>query len=122
MAGLGKGYRAALGFGTILGWATFFSVLVFTNPQAGAVGILLFLISLSIGLVGFIALGGLWFRARFASPDNEQSFRGAFRHALLITALLILALLLRKYHLLTWGSAGVAAGALAFFEYRFQTR
>ncbi len=116
MVGSHRMYTAALGFGTIVGWATFFSVLLFSNPEAGRAGILLFLGSLFIGLTGLITLLELRVRARDRKWASECQFRTAFRHGILASTFVVGMLLLSRYRVLGWFTAASASALLLAIE------
>ena len=55
----GKAYIIALIFANILAWASFLSIIFFTNPQsAGVFGVIVLYISLVIGFLSLILI--LW--------------------------------------------------------------
>jgi len=52
---MNRAYLAILIFSSILAWASFFSIIFFTNPQsAGILGVFIVYVSLTVGLAGLI--------------------------------------------------------------------
>lgn len=105
---------------TLICWSAWAVVINSVNPETtNGVGFALFYTSLFLAIVGTAAIVG--FIIRFAALRQELVFRHvavAFRQSFLLAALIVGALLLQSYRLLSWQNAlylVIAVTVLEFF-------
>ncbi len=99
-------YLFVMTLGSVAAWSAWIVVLSAIDPsKTGALGFFLFYVTLAIALMGTISLAGAGIRA-WLKPEEVQSRQTitAFRHSLLITALVLVILLLSGAGLLRWWS------------------
>lgn len=110
---------------TLLCWLTWFLTLFNVNPwEAGFLSFLAFYGSLFLALCGTLAIIGFVLRAWIFKQD-EPHFRHVsktFRHGLLFSSLIILALLLQSQRLLRWWSIILLVLLFTFLEIVFITK
>lgn len=114
-----RGYTLLLAMTTLLSWIAFGAVVVIINPQeAGAIGIGLFYISLSLALIGTFSLAGFLIRTVFfKKEDIFNRISIAFRQAIFFTLLINGFLFLQSMRLLTWYNTAFLIIALAIAEF-----
>lgn len=114
-----RGYTLLLAITTLLSWIAFGAVVMTINPQeAGAIGIGLFYISLSLGLIGTFSLAGFLIRTVFLKKEDVfNRISIAFRQAIFFTLLINGFLFLQSMRLLTWYNTAFLIIALAIAEF-----
>ena len=112
-----KGYLAMMGFGTGLAWGAWVLILMTMNPyDAGTAAPLFFFSTLLLALIGTFSLFGIGYRIgiRKRSVTLTREVRMSFRHAVLLSGLLVASIWLGSRRELTWYAAlGVFAVAAA---------
>lgn len=118
-------YLLIMASATLLCWLTWLVTLFNVNPfEAGFLSFLAFYASLFLALCGTFAIVGFVLRAWIFKQD-EPHFRHVqktFRHGLLFSALIILALLLQSQRLLRWWSIILLVLLFTFLEIIFITK
>lgn len=116
-----RGYLWLLSSASLIGWATFFLVIINVNPfEAGWEEFLFFYVSLAIALVGTFFLLGWGLRKRLGHRFRlHNSASVMWRQTLLITSLIILLLLLQSVRLLSWWNILLLVSAVGILEYFF---
>ena len=115
------GYLFAVGFSAILSWGAWVIVVTHVDPtDAGAVGFLIFYLSLWFALTGTVALAGIGLR-RLAQKEEDVVAQtvASFRQGVLVSLLVIVSLLLQSMHALTWWNLSLFIAGLALLEYFF---
>ena len=98
-------YLVLMSIGTTICWGVWFIIIGNIDPQEGGVlGFVFFYTSLFLALSGTFSVIGFLIRKKM--PKNDvvvfHHVRHTFRQGLLITSLVLLALLLLQFKLLTW--------------------
>jgi len=100
-----KWYAILMGLGTGLAWIAWVVILQTINPEeAGALGKMFFFITLFLSLLGTLSLFGLIYRIgiRKRMEMLQREVRVAFRHAFLLSAVSIAALIFSAQDWLRW--------------------
>lgn len=100
-----KWYAILMGVGTGLAWVGWIIILNTINPdEAGLAGLIFFFVTLFLALVGTISMLGLLYRIgiRKRTEMVMREVRVAFRHAVLLSAVSIVALLFSSQDWLRW--------------------
>lgn len=118
-------YLLIMASATLFCWLAWFLTLFNINPlEAGFLSFFAFYASLFLALCGTFAVAGFVLRAWIFKQD-EPHFRHVsktFRHGLLFSALIILALLLQSQRLLRWWSIILLVLLFTFLEIVFITK
>lgn len=114
-----RGYTLLLAITTLLSWIAFGVIVMTINPQeAGAIGIGLFYISISLALIGTLSLAGFLIRNVFLKKEDVfNRISMAFRQAVFFTLLVNGFLFLQSMRLLTWYNTAFLIIALAIAEF-----
>ncbi len=107
---------------TLLSWGGWGLVIWNTDPtQAGVMGLILFYVTLLMGLIGLLTLFGLIFRTVILRRQEVlmRQVRAAFRHAVLLSFIAITALVLSAGSMLHWWVLGVLILVMCGVEYLF---
>jgi hypothetical protein len=100
-----KWYAILMGLGTGLAWMAWIIILQTMNPdEAGILGLIFFFTTLFLALVGTISMLGLLYRIGIRKRTDMvmREVRVAFRHALLLSSLSIMALWFSSQDWLRW--------------------
>ena len=104
---------------TLICWAIWFLLVLNINPfEASVLSFFFFYISFFLALVGSFAIVGFVSRVHLLKQD-EPYFRQvakSFRHGLLISSLLVIALLLQSQQILNWWNILLLILAFSFLE------
>lgn len=103
---------------TLLSWIGFSIVVNLMSPEDGFTGLVLFYISLTLGLTGTFALVG--FCLRFLFLRSEQTFKHvsiSFRQGLFFALLIDGFMLLQSMRLLTWYNSALLILGLTLAEF-----
>ncbi|MBU1126489.1 MAG: hypothetical protein ABH826_02860 [Patescibacteria group bacterium] len=116
-----KQYITFFAIGTAIGWSAWILVVLSIDPSAaGALGILMFYISLTIGLSGLLTTISTLIRfARYPDRDTEEVVLTSLRQGFLLTILVICALILLSFELLFWWSVLIIVFIIALVELAF---
>lgn len=97
-------YISFFAIGTAIGWSAWILVLLRIDPvEAGTLALLMFYITLAMGLSGLITTTSTILRVvRFPDRDVEEVVITSIRQAILLTLLIIGALFLSSIELLNW--------------------
>lgn len=115
-------YLIWMGFGTGLAWVAWVIILMTVNPyEAGIVGLLFFFITLFLSCVGTLSLLGIAYRVgiRRRNVMLSREVRIAFRHALLVSAVAMLALWFSSQQYFRWYSILAVLVIAGLIEYVF---
>ena len=98
-----RSYIIPIGFGSLLSFAAFASVLWFIDPfTSGWPGHAFFYITLFLSLTGILTILGIVFRKRFSPGMFTEQMRISFRQAVLLSLLIIGLIILQIFSLLFW--------------------
>jgi hypothetical protein len=100
-----RAYLFLMSVSTVLAWVGWVTVLFNVKPlESGLMGFFLFYITLSVGMVGTLTLAGLVYRVIWLKTESllSRDVKISFRHAVLLTAVSIIALILSAQGLLHW--------------------
>jgi len=117
-----KWYAMLMGLGTGLAWVAWIIILQTMNPdEAGYLGLFFFFTTLFLSLVGTISMFGLLYRIgiRKRTEMVMREVRVAFRHALLLSVLTIIALWFSSQDWLRWYTLVVFLLVAVAVEYLF---
>jgi Ca2+/Na+ antiporter len=117
-----KWYAILMGLGTGLAWVAWVIILQTVNPdEAGILGKVFFFVTLFLGLVGMITLLGLIYRIGFRKRNEMlvKEVRVAFRHALLLSAVVVLTLIFSANDWLKWHTLVAFLLVVVGLEYMF---
>lgn len=115
-------YVILMGMGTGLAWVAWVIVLMTMNPdEAGLTGLLFFYSTLFLSCVGTLALVGILYRVgiRKRSEMITREVRLSFRHAVLLSAVAVIALWLSHNQHMTWYYLGLLGLVTICIEYVF---
>lgn len=107
---------------TLLSWGAWGLVLMNMDPaQAGLAGFILFYITLLMSLIGTLTLAGVLYRVLLVRNANiiTRQVRVAFRHAVLLSLVAILTLILAGNGILKWWIMPVVIMLVCGIEYFF---
>ena len=112
---------AFMGFGTILAAVTFFLVLFRVDPSSSVwLGFTLFYLSLGLTLAGVISIVGFVLRVAIHRDEMLSRLVGlSFRQAVLLSALAVIALILRSRDLLSWWNSILLIVSATIVEFIF---
>ncbi len=115
-----RGYLVLMGLSTVIAWLGWVIVLFNIDPFAsGAVGFVLFYITLWAGLIGTLTIAGLLYRV-YALRRGDlviREVRVSFRHALLLSLVSIIALILSAQGWFSWWVLVVLIVVAGVIEY-----
>jgi hypothetical protein len=117
-----KWYAILMGLGTALAWIGWIITLETINPeQAGILGIVFFFTTLFLALVGTITLLGLIYRIGLRKRTDllVKEVRVAFRHALLLSSVVVLTLIFSANDWLRWHTLVAFLLVVVALEYVF---
>ncbi len=110
--------------GCAVSWALLAYVILNINPdESGLMGFAAFYIALYATCVGFLSLIGIIFRihVRGRKATAFREVRIAFRHAILLSAVAVCALILSSVGWLAWWNFLLLLAAVGSLEYVFLT-
>ena len=115
-----RAYLVLMGLSTVMAWIGWVIVLFNVDPfESGVLGLVMFYVTLCVGIVGTLTLAGLLYRVgikkRHAVVSREVKV--SFRHALLLTAVSVIALILSRQGVLHWWVLIVLIATAAVLEY-----
>jgi hypothetical protein len=118
------GFSAGIAIGTLMSWAAFWSLVIFSAPEtAGLPGLAIFYLGLILGLSGIFYLAGFYFRKKIFGDSQTVSYVfNSLRQAILISLGLCGLLGLVKLQILNILTALLVIGALVFFELFLRTK
>ncbi len=117
-----KWYAVFMGLGTGLAWMAWIIILQTVNPEeAGILGKVFFFITLFLALIGTITLLGLLYRIGIRKRVNMliKEVRVAFRHAILLSGVIVLTLIFSANDWLRWYTLLTFLLVVVGFEYLF---
>lgn len=108
---------------TLLSWAAWLLILFMVAPdEAGMLGFVFFYASLFLGLLGTVALVGLLIRhVKTRNKFIVEKVIISFRQATWIALLIVAALVLQSFRLLTWWNAVLVVLIVSFLEFFFMS-
>jgi len=109
----------------VVSGAAWLSVLFFINPESGMKAVLLFYGSLFLFLTAILTIAGYGLRSLFKRSSvhkNATEAQGAFRQAIFLSIIIILALSLQAQSLLNWFNSIVLVGAVTVVEFFIMTK
>jgi len=117
-----KSYLWLIALGTALAWLGWTLVILNIDPnEAGASGVILFYVTLFVSFVGTLALAGTLYRVR--KPERRElasrEVRISFRHAIMLSSVAIVSLLLASHGLLYWWNLLGLIALTGVIEYGF---
>lgn len=114
-------YLILMTFCTIVSWAVWGTVVSLVDPDVGGIiGILFFYTSLGLALTGTNSIIGLLIRSRFNRTELISRLAAiSFRQALWFSLVIILAMVLQSYRMLTWWIMAIVVLALVITEFFF---
>jgi hypothetical protein len=115
-------YLVSMLAGTLGAWAAVGMILTLTDPaDARAVVLAILYAALFLALTGTFSLIGFVLRLWLFKQQYfvSRQVLVAFRQALLLALLLVIALALQSKSLLTWWNALLVLGAVTFLEFFF---
>jgi hypothetical protein len=118
------GFNAGIVIGTLMSWAAFWSLVIFSAPETvGLSGLAIFYLSLILGASGIFYLVGFYLRKKFLGNSQTTSYVfDSLRQAILISLGLCGILGLLKFQILNILTAFLIIGALVFFELFLRTK
>lgn len=115
-----RAYLVLMGLSTAMAWVGWLIVLLNVDPfRTNFMGIVLFYVTLSVGLVGLLTLGGLLYRVGIMRRNEliSREVKVSFRHAILLTVLSVIALILSRQGVLHWWVLVVLIVTAGILEY-----
>jgi hypothetical protein len=114
-------YLILMTFCTIVSWAVWGTVISLVDPSTGGIiGILFFYTSLGLALVGTNSIVGLLIRSKFNRTELISRLAAiSFRQALWFSLVIILAMVLQSYRMLTWWIMAIVVLVLVITEFFF---
>ncbi len=100
-----KWYAILMGIGTGLAWIAWIIILQTVNPdEAGFLGLIFFFVTMFLALIGTLSMLGLLYRIGLRKRTDMvlKEVRVAFRHALLLSGIAIIALWFSSQDWLRW--------------------
>lgn len=99
-----RGYFVSMGAATVLAWLAWATVVWRINPdEAGAMGLILFFLTLGFGLVGVFATASMAYRVRVLHRSViVREARIAFRQAIFLAVAACILLFLASQDVLYW--------------------
>lgn len=113
-----------MGTGSVAAWLGWIMVLVRVDPiETGALGLLLFYVTLLAALVGTLSVGGVLYRLFVLKRQHVvmREARISFRHGLMLSSVAVISLALSAQSLLTWWNLLGLLCIVAVAEYIFVT-
>jgi len=97
-------YFILLGLCTAFCWFAFFLVVFLMNPhETGFLAFLLFYLSLGFATLGSASIFVFWIKTRVNKDEMPHKLiKSSTRQAFVIALLIVIALLLQSFRLLTW--------------------
>lgn len=119
-----RSYLIGMFISTLFCWASWVLILVYIDPeQASVIGFLSFYVSLFFAMIGTLTITGFYLRVWFTK--NEVLFAHvipSFRQAILLSLILVVALILQSFRLLTWWDGALLVGSVTLVEFYFMSR
>lgn len=115
-------YLVVMLIGTAVSWTAFWMILTLIDPEnAGLTGLSFFYLSLAVATSGTLALIGLVIRAYVVRTTEVLSKQvvHAFREAILLSCMLVVALFLQRQALLTVLNTILLIGVVILLEFFF---
>lgn len=115
-----RGYLIALAIGTFSSFGAWIYVMSSVVPdEATAMDFVLFYLTLSMGLVGILAILGVLYRVLVLRRRDvvSREVKVSFRHAVLLTGVAVLSLVLSKQGSFRWWTPFVLILVACIFEY-----
>jgi len=118
------GFSAGIAVGTLMSWAAFWSLVIFSAPEtAGFPGLVIFYLGLILGLSGIFYLAGFYLRKKiFGNSQPSSLVFDSLRQAVLISLGFCGLLGLVKLQILNVLTVFLVVGALVFFELFLRTK
>jgi len=117
-----RAYLILMSIGTAIAWAGWLFVVITIDPnEAGILSLILFYITLFVSLMGSLAILGIIFRVRWRKSNEllTREVKISFRHAVMLSAVGIVSLLLASLDLLTWWNFLALFIGVGVVEYLF---
>lgn len=116
-----KQYIAFFAVGTTIGWSAWILVLLSIDPaHAGALGLVMFYVSLAVGLGGLLTTIATIVRViRYPKADIELTVLRSLRQGILLTLLVIGSLILLSIELLVWWTLLLEVAIVGLIEFLF---
>lgn len=98
-------YLAFMGISSAIAWGAWYFVMQNVNPfETNAIGFILFYVTFSFGLIGFLSLVGSLYRVQILGRKDviSREVKVAFRHALLLSAVSVLSFFLTFQGVFNW--------------------
>jgi hypothetical protein len=117
-----RGFLALMGLATVLAWAGWVLVLLNIDPfESGIPGVALFFVTLFAALIGTLSVFGTLFRLRVKKGQTVvvREVKIAVRHAVLLSLVAVVSLLLAGQGLLKWWNLAAMIVAVGAAEYVF---
>ena len=114
-------YLILMTFCTVVSWAVWGTVVSLVDPDTGGIiGVLFFYTSLGLALVGTNSIIGLLIRSRLNRTELISRLAAiSFRQALWFSFVIILAMILQSYRMLTWWIMAIVVLVLVITEFFF---
>lgn len=115
-----RAYLVLMGLSTAMAWVGWLIVLMNVDPfQTSFMGIVLFYVTLAVGLVGVFTLIGLTYRVGILRRKElvSREVKVSFRHAILLTAVSVITLILSRQGVLHWWVLVVLIVTAGILEY-----
>jgi len=115
-----RSYLFLMALCTLLAWIAWVLIMLNVNPEeAGAGGFILFYITLTTGLIGSLSLAGILYRVVLRNRKDVviREVKTSFRHAVLLSLVAILALILSAQGKLHWWVLVVLIIVASVIEY-----
>jgi hypothetical protein len=119
-----QAYVWAMGVASLMAWLGWVVVLFRVDPtETGAIGLLLFYVTLFAGLSGTFAVGGVLYRIFVLKRQQlvMREVRISFRHAVMVALVAALSLALSAQAWLSWWNMLGIVCLASFIEYVFVT-
>lgn len=98
-------YILFMTFGTLLCYVSWFFIIFTVDPEKNSAAVLFFFyLSLFLALIGTFAVLGSLVKIKILKDDKSvfRQIKKVFKQSIFLSILIVSALLLRQYNLLTW--------------------
>lgn len=115
-----RAYLIFMGLSTLIAWLAWIVLLFNIDPtQASVFVFVIFYFTLGVGLIGLISLMSMAYRVLVVKQHELiiRQVRVAFRHAVLLSSVAVIALALSAGGLFHWWVLIVLIGIASFIEY-----
>ena len=108
---------------TILCFVSWALIVIYADPTASLMGIVLFYLSLFFFLASFFSLGGFYLRRKISKNKIEFTQTGeAFRQGVFFALIFVGMLILQSFGILTLWNAGLFILGIGLLEFYFVSR